>query len=61
VSLVNSACRLTGHDALAIGPEESARRRRVVDHTVSLLPALSRPPKAQAAPRHQASGSAATG
>jgi GH15 family glucan-1,4-alpha-glucosidase len=45
VSLVNSACRLTGQDALAIGPEESSRRRRVVDHTVSLLPSLSRPPR----------------
>jgi len=45
VSLVNSACRLTGHDALAIGPEESSPRRRVVDHTISLLPAMSRTPK----------------
>jgi GH15 family glucan-1,4-alpha-glucosidase len=45
VSLVNSACRLTGHDALATGPEESSRRRRVVDHTISLLPAMSRPPR----------------
>ena len=45
VSLVNSACRLTGHDALATGPEESSRRRRVVDHTSSLLPAMSRPPR----------------
>jgi GH15 family glucan-1,4-alpha-glucosidase len=45
VSLVNSACRLTGHDALAIGPEDTSRRRRIVDHTVSLLPAMSRPPR----------------
>jgi GH15 family glucan-1,4-alpha-glucosidase len=45
VSLVNSACRLTGHDALAIGPEESSPRRRVVDHTISLLPAMSRTPR----------------
>jgi hypothetical protein len=45
VSLVNSACRLTGHDALATGPEEPSRRRRVVDHTVSMLPSLSRPPR----------------
>jgi GH15 family glucan-1,4-alpha-glucosidase len=45
VSLVNSACRLTGHDTLALTPEETTRRRRVVDHTVSLLPALSRPPR----------------
>jgi GH15 family glucan-1,4-alpha-glucosidase len=46
VSLVNSACRLTGHDALAIGPEAaSSRLRRIVDHNVSLLPSLSRPPR----------------
>jgi GH15 family glucan-1,4-alpha-glucosidase len=60
VSLVNSACRLTGHDALAIGPEESSRRRRVVDHTVSLLPALSRPPRRKR-PRVTKRRSAATG
>jgi len=45
VSLVNSACRLTGHDALAIAREEMGRRRRIVDHTVGLLPAMSRPPR----------------
>jgi GH15 family glucan-1,4-alpha-glucosidase len=45
VSLVNSACRLTGHDALAIGPDDPVRRRRVVDRTISLMPAMSRPPK----------------
>ena len=45
VSLVNSACRLTGHDALATAPAETTHRRRIVDHTVSLVPALSRSPK----------------
>ena len=45
MSLVNSAYRLTGRDALAIGPEDTSRRRRIVDHTVSLLPSMSRPPK----------------
>jgi GH15 family glucan-1,4-alpha-glucosidase len=42
VSLVNSACRLTGHDALAVEAED-APRPRVVDHTVSIFPSLSKP------------------
>jgi GH15 family glucan-1,4-alpha-glucosidase len=45
VSLVNSAYRLSGRDALAIEPEEPLRRRRVVDHAASLLPTMSRIPK----------------
>jgi GH15 family glucan-1,4-alpha-glucosidase len=59
VSLVNSACRLTGNDALAIGPEEGVRRRRIVDHTVSLLPSMSRPPRRKR-PRTTRRRSAAT-
>jgi len=43
VSLVNSACRLTGHDALAIARDEAAPRRRVVEHTIAMLPSMSRP------------------
>jgi hypothetical protein len=60
VSLVNSACRLTGRDALAITPENSSRRRRIVDHTVSLLPAMSRPPRRKR-PQVNKRRSAATG
>ena len=48
VSLVNSAFRLSGHDILATQAElEEAdfSRRNVVDHALSLLPAMSRPPK----------------
>jgi GH15 family glucan-1,4-alpha-glucosidase len=49
VSLVNSACRLTGHDALATQAEleekDEKRRLRVVDHSLSMLPAMSRPPR----------------
>jgi GH15 family glucan-1,4-alpha-glucosidase len=60
VSLVNSACRLTGHDALAIGPDEPTRRRRIVDHTASLLPTLSRTPKRKR-PQVAKRRSAATG
>ena len=49
VSLVNSAFRLTGHDILATQAEledaESSSQNRVVDHALSLLPAMSRPPK----------------
>jgi GH15 family glucan-1,4-alpha-glucosidase len=45
VSLVNSACRLTGRDALATEAETDGRERRIVDHTISILPALARPPR----------------
>jgi hypothetical protein len=49
VSLVNSACRLTGHDTLATMAEmekaEAGRGARVVDHSLALLPSMSRPPK----------------
>jgi GH15 family glucan-1,4-alpha-glucosidase len=40
VSLVNSACRLTGHDALAIATDVRAPRRRIVEHTLSVLPSM---------------------
>ena len=40
VSLVNSACRLTGHDPLAQSGQER-RHRRVVEHTLSMLPAVN--------------------
>ncbi len=44
VSLVNSACRLSGHDTLAQAIEEAAKRprHRVVDFHGSFLPPLSR-------------------
>ncbi len=49
VSLVNSAFRLSGHDTLATQAEleetESSQRTSVVDHALSLLPTMSRPPK----------------
>jgi GH15 family glucan-1,4-alpha-glucosidase len=51
VSLVNSACRLTGHDALAIDVDKVRGRRRIVDHTITMLPSLSRPPKPKRLPR----------
>jgi GH15 family glucan-1,4-alpha-glucosidase len=44
VSLVNSACRLTGHDPLALGPEARGSRR-VVDYTLSRLPLMGKPKK----------------
>jgi GH15 family glucan-1,4-alpha-glucosidase len=47
VSLVNSACRLTGHDPLAEAPtvieQTPELRRRIVDRHLALLPAMSRP------------------
>ena len=46
VSLVNSACRLTGHDALSTTePEGTKHGRRLVDHSLNLLPSMSRPPR----------------
>ena len=49
VSLVNSACRLTGHDALAITQldEDAATsgKHRLVDYTLARFPAMARPPK----------------
>jgi GH15 family glucan-1,4-alpha-glucosidase len=42
VSLVNSACRLTGHDPLAYAESDGRRRRSVVDHRLSILPSRSR-------------------
>ncbi|HEX3793805.1 MAG TPA: glycoside hydrolase family 15 protein [Acidimicrobiales bacterium] len=46
VSLVNSACRLSGRDALAIAAVDEATgkeapKRHVVEHTISMLPTLS--------------------
>jgi GH15 family glucan-1,4-alpha-glucosidase len=43
VSLVNSACRLTGHDLLATTQDEAPQRRRVIEHTISMLPSMSKP------------------
>jgi hypothetical protein len=51
VSLVNSACRLTGRDALAIDVPEASRRRRIVDHSLSILPSMPKPPRRKRAPR----------
>jgi GH15 family glucan-1,4-alpha-glucosidase len=48
VSLVNSAYRLSGHDALATEDEveeKASRGKRIVDHSLNMLPAMSRPPK----------------
>jgi hypothetical protein len=45
VSLVNSACRLTGPDPLAIAADEGSQHRRIVDHTISILPSRSRSPR----------------
>jgi len=45
VSLVNSAYRLTGRDALATETKTDGRTRRLVDHTISMLPARSGSPK----------------
>jgi GH15 family glucan-1,4-alpha-glucosidase len=41
VSLVNSACRLTGNDALATTMEEGGPVR-IVDHTLPMMPSLSK-------------------
>ena len=45
VSLVNSACRLSGHDTLAQALEAAATqpKPRLVDRHLALLPGLSRP------------------
>jgi GH15 family glucan-1,4-alpha-glucosidase len=48
VSLVNSACRLTGRDSLAISqadPEAATRSHKLVDYTLARFPAMARPPK----------------
>jgi GH15 family glucan-1,4-alpha-glucosidase len=46
VSLVNSACRLSGHDNLA-GPgptvSDAPRPRRLVDHHAAILPSIGLP------------------
>jgi GH15 family glucan-1,4-alpha-glucosidase len=42
VSLVNSAYRLTGHDTLATASDESAPRKRIVEHTLAMLPTLTK-------------------
>jgi hypothetical protein len=46
--LVNSACRLTGHDALAITQadgDEATRKHRLVDYTLARFPTMARPPR----------------
>jgi GH15 family glucan-1,4-alpha-glucosidase len=43
VSLINSACRLTGHDPLATSPGEVDKTRRIVDYTLAAVPAAFRP------------------
>ena len=41
VSLVNSACRLTGHDALDTTVDDGANKRRIVEHAIqTFLPAM---------------------
>ena len=61
VSLVNSACRLTGHDALAIGPEDDvpapAHRRSHRVAAARHVPA----PEAQAAATSPSAAAPATG
>jgi GH15 family glucan-1,4-alpha-glucosidase len=52
VSLVNTAFRLTGHDPLATTAEQARRNRRIVEHSLSLLPAMASPRK----PRRSAGG-----
>ncbi|HVB91693.1 MAG TPA: glycoside hydrolase family 15 protein [Acidimicrobiales bacterium] len=42
VSLVNSACRLTGHDALAVTSDDASAPRIVVEHSLALLTRPSR-------------------
>jgi GH15 family glucan-1,4-alpha-glucosidase len=43
VSLVNSACKLSGTDNLEMRvPGEPAHARRIIDHTISMFPALSK-------------------
>jgi GH15 family glucan-1,4-alpha-glucosidase len=42
VSLVNSACRLTGHDALELREVPAAHSRRIVEHTFGMLPGITR-------------------
>jgi GH15 family glucan-1,4-alpha-glucosidase len=43
VSLVNSACRLSGQDSLAQAAKEAAPHRRLVDHHLAVLPTMGRP------------------
>jgi GH15 family glucan-1,4-alpha-glucosidase len=43
VSLVNSACRLSGHDALDTAQVPAKRTRRIVDYTISMLPTAPGP------------------
>ncbi|HVA06314.1 MAG TPA: glycoside hydrolase family 15 protein, partial [Acidimicrobiales bacterium] len=43
VSLVNSACRLSGHDSLEMSVAgEPAHTRRIIDHTISMFPSLAK-------------------
>jgi GH15 family glucan-1,4-alpha-glucosidase len=43
VSMVNSACRLAGHDPLAVMIEEGKAKRRIVPHDMPRLPSMSSP------------------
>jgi GH15 family glucan-1,4-alpha-glucosidase len=43
VSLVNSACRLSGADTLALAAAAAPPTRRVVDHHLPMLPSMARP------------------
>jgi GH15 family glucan-1,4-alpha-glucosidase len=45
VSLVNSACRLTGNDMLATAVDDAKHKRRIVDYTLPRLPTMSAPRK----------------
>jgi glycosyl hydrolase family 15 len=43
VSLVNTACRLSGHDALAAPSTDNPPTRRLIDHHLPMLPSMARP------------------
>jgi GH15 family glucan-1,4-alpha-glucosidase len=48
VSLVNSACRLSGHDPLAVGEsgaDTETPGKRLLDYTLARFPTMARPPK----------------
>jgi GH15 family glucan-1,4-alpha-glucosidase len=53
VSLVNSAFRLSGHDPLTLGPDPTVAHRRIVEHTISMMPTITRPKLRRRRPRAQ--------
>jgi len=55
VSLVNSACRLTGHDALATSADQVADEPKVVDFTLGSVPAAYAIKKRRRSPLHRGS------